>query len=295
MSLKRITKTVLRAGASLAAPLLYRKMFHGARPLEWKDGRHAAVTLSFDADREEDVKALPALAELLASYDMPSTLAAVGKWVEKYPRLHSRFLDDGHELMNHTYSHPNHEVFAPDRYFNKLSPAEQMEDIARFDTVAKAKLGMQAVGFRTPHFGNLHTSSVYQILAKLGYKYSSSTSWVQSKSKGRPFLTATGVLELPVVTCPSHYFPVFDSVHVLRTEPPAHRPEDFPNLFSRAVHLGERYGAYAYFYFDPADCVNWKPFEAALEWLASNKARTWVATSEAVARWWNATQRKTSP
>ena len=52
----------------------------------------------------------PALtAQLLAEakrLSAPITVFAVGRWLEQYPDMSHRILDAGHELENHTYTHP---------------------------------------------------------------------------------------------------------------------------------------------------------------------------------------------
>ena len=52
----------------------------------------------------------PALASqvlvLTKQLKAPVTVFAVGNWVEAHPDLATAFHSDGHELANHTYSHP---------------------------------------------------------------------------------------------------------------------------------------------------------------------------------------------
>lgn len=297
-----------RGAARLAAPLLFRHYFSKGRnvAVRWPQGRRFAVTISFDYDFPEDVAAIPELLELLESYEVPASHACIGKFIEREPELHCRILERKDEIINHTYSHPNNETFNPDRFFNEMTEAEQEEEISGFERVAQKLLDYKAPGFRTPHFGNLHTQSVYDILERRGYRYSSSTTLTNTQSWGAPYRPARGdfrkrghthdaqrgsamksdapypLWELPMMACPEHYKPLFDSWHCFRSQPPAHNKDgDFYRLFEKAVQLGESYGAYLNFYFDPRDVVHLKDFERSLALLKQKDA--WLAKSQDVA------------
>jgi hypothetical protein len=89
------------------------------------------------------------------------------------------------------------------------------------------------------------------------------------------------------MSCPRHYFSVFDSWHCFRASPPAHhRKGEFSQVFKEAVELARRYGVYANFYFDPRDVCGLKDFERALEFLGERKKDLWVAPSADVAEFW---------
>ena len=60
-----------------------------------------ALTFHGDGDPDLAVRVLNALTAGAA----PSTIFAVGSWLEDNPGLARRALDGGHELANHTYRH----------------------------------------------------------------------------------------------------------------------------------------------------------------------------------------------
>ncbi len=292
-------KRVLRSVAALAAPLLWKKYFHG-RPTNPWGGRRIPVTVSFDPDYPEDVEAIPKLLELFGTFGWKTSFACIGRWVEKYPRIHQAILDQGHEIINHTYSHPNNELLNAEKYFNKMTAAEQEDEIAGFEKTAKVILDYAPTGFRSPHFGDLHTQSVYEILERRGYRYCSSTSWTNTHSHGLPYRPSRedfhktdeknghALLELPMVNCPRHYLAVMDTWHCYRTQPPAHpKPGQFKTVFQEAVILAEKNQAYANFYFDPRDVADNPDFAQSLEWLAGEDVH--VCTSESVAWKWGKT------
>jgi peptidoglycan/xylan/chitin deacetylase (PgdA/CDA1 family) len=62
------------------------------------------VALTFHTDGSLDVAAR--LVDALARASVPATCFIVGSWLEANPTWARRLLDAGHELANHTYSHP---------------------------------------------------------------------------------------------------------------------------------------------------------------------------------------------
>lgn len=221
--------------------------------LPW-NGKRCAVTLSFDCDYPDDMAALPSLLDRLAAYQLPASFACIGRWIEQYPDIYQRIVQGGHEIVNHTYSHPNNEDLNPDHRFNELTVEEQRDEVIRCHEVCREVLQYEPVGFRTPHFGQLHTETVYPILHDLGYQYSSSTMVIRTPTLGAPFQPIDGLWEFPVSPCPEHPFGVFDTWHGFRGRRAWHRrPGDFSRLFAEALEMGIRHGAYLNFYFDPRD------------------------------------------
>ena len=111
-----VAKKILRLGAMAVAPLLYANFFRKTKSPLGKP----IVCLSFDCDLPEDYERLPALLDQLGSFEFKGSFGIIGKWLEKFPRVHARILDEGHEIFNHTYSHPNNEIWNEKRFFNQL-------------------------------------------------------------------------------------------------------------------------------------------------------------------------------
>ena len=112
------------------------------------------VSLSFDCDLPEDINALPKILRLLSDYKFKTSFACIGKWIEKYVDLHLRIIAEGHEIINHTYSHPNNETFNPNQRFNLITYEEREEEIIRCHEAINKLLNYTPIGFRVPHFGN---------------------------------------------------------------------------------------------------------------------------------------------
>ena len=239
------------------------------------------MTLSFDCDYEEDVKALPQILDVLGRYRIPASFACVGGWIEKLPEIHRSLLDKGHEIINHTYSHPDNEQLDPDRRFNELSWTEKREQIAKCHKICKELLNYEPTGFRTPHFGPLFSERDYHILKELNYTYSSSTVALATPQNGQPFFTKEGILEFPHSSCPKHPFAIFDSYHTTspRTPGSAHRDSnDFLKWFKRLVDLAVATRSYINIYWDPQDIIKVSSFEQVLKYLADRRDEIWLAT-----------------
>lgn len=255
--------------------------------LSWKrggilwPGEKACLTISFDCDYKEDVKALPQILDMLDQYVIPASFACIGRWVEEFPEIHRSLLDKGHEIVNHTYSHPDNEQLNPDKEFNKLTLGEKREEIEKCHEVCRELLNYEPVGFRTPHFGRLFSKEDYRILRELNYLYSSSTRAVATPENGQPFLANEGILEFPLSSCPKHPFNIFDSWHTTssRTLGSVHRDSnDFLKWFKRLVELAIATRSYINVYWDPQDIIKVKSFEQVLKYLADRRDKIWIAT-----------------
>ena len=264
---------------TLLAPVTFTKMFYGNNKGKRWNGKKSCFTLSFDVDMTKDVKALHPLLDLLSSYSFRTCFACVGAWIEKYPEEHIRILENGHEIVNHTYSHPNNEELNPKR-FNELTIKEQKDEIEKCHEICKRVLDYAPSGFRTPHFGVLHTETVYPILNEFGYKYSSSMMAIKTPSFGSPYLK-DGILELPLSLCPKHPFGVFDTWHSLERGCGTHKKEgEFHNLFKELVEIGVKTNSYINIYFDPQDVIRLKEFGRMLDYVEERKKDIWVTKYE---------------
>ncbi|OEU71452.1 MAG: polysaccharide deacetylase [Desulfovibrio sp. S3730MH75] len=212
--------------------------------------------LTFDFDFEEDIEAFPSLLDSLKKHDVRAGLAVIGKFVEKYPDIHKRAVDEGHEIINHTYTHPDNPHWAPDRFFNQLSYQEQKEEIERAHEVYSKVLGVNCVGFRTPHYGNLHTESVYPILGELEYKYSSSTAACGYKGFAAPSVHSHGIVEIPTGCSLNFPLAIFDSWNMLRKKNPFLGDDGlFVEEFCNTIDFIRNNELFLTHYFDPYDIV----------------------------------------
>jgi hypothetical protein len=236
------------------------------------------VGLSFDVDLELDIKALPWLLRELGKRQFSASFACIGQFVEKFPNEHKAIVEAGHEIMNHTYSHPFHRTLNPHKRFLELSDAEMRLEIQRCHETFEQILSVKSIGFRTPHFGGLHTFRAYPILYDLRYRYSSSTIGTRTRTLGTPFLYQ-GIFEIPLTPDPTDFLTCVETWKLFRAPRPIYRDEsEFVRLFSILARWAVDEGASLNFYFDPIDLYNmgpaWSKIMSILIYLRNNYGYT---------------------
>lgn len=252
-------------------PTWFFKKFYSNSPPSSQFSRIA--TVSFDCDQKADVAALPTLLDILDSYDFSASFACVGTLIERYPAEHRLIVDRGHEVINHTHTHPYNEELGSKERFDMISRSDQRKEILECHRVCKELLSYEPVGFRIPHFGVQHTDTIYPILAELGYKYSSSILAVRTKTCGLPY-SVDGIWEFPISTCPKHPFQAFDTYHAFRSKITSHRSEDqYFETFKTMVSTTVAAGGFLATYCDPQDVRKFDDFGRFLD-LLSERMRT---------------------
>ncbi len=83
----------------------------------------------------------PQLLDMLNQYGIPATFFLLGKQAELYPGIVRRIAVEGHEIGNHSYSHPN---------LRLLSPERKAEEIRRTDAILRS-LGGTPLFLRPPY------------------------------------------------------------------------------------------------------------------------------------------------
>ncbi len=97
------------------------------------------VALTFDDGPHPSYTA--DILDILKENDAKGTFFVIGKNAESYPELVRREYDDGHEIGNHTYSHPN---------MNKISVNEVIGEITRTQDIIESITGEAPTLFRSP-------------------------------------------------------------------------------------------------------------------------------------------------
>lgn len=218
--------------------------------------KKATYILTFDFDFESDIEAFPYLLDRLKEFNIKAGFAVIGKFVEKYPDIHKKAIDEGHEIINHTYTHPDNPHWAPNKYFNKLTYQEQKDEIYKAHETFYNLLGIECIGFRTPHYGNLHTESVYDILHELKYKYSSSTAASMTKGYCAPYEHKNSIIEIPTGCSVNYPMAIFDSWNMLRKNNPFIGNDiDFIKEFSETLKVIKENNLFLTHYFDPYDII----------------------------------------
>ncbi|MDP9800460.1 peptidoglycan/xylan/chitin deacetylase (PgdA/CDA1 family) [Arcanobacterium wilhelmae] len=130
-----------------------------------------AVSLTIDDG--PDPRFTPAILDTLKAKGAKATFFVVGTAAEKHPELIRRILAEGHEIANHTYTHP---------HFDKITPAQAREEIAQAKRVL-AKFGVDAQWVRAPRGAT--TGATAQVLRNSGMRAAGWTIGVENnKPKG---------------------------------------------------------------------------------------------------------------
>ncbi len=98
------------------------------------------ISISFDAawGNEDTGK----LIEILDKYKVKTTFFVVGSWVDKYPESVKQLADAGHEIMNHSNSHP---------HMTSLSKEQMLEEVEKCDDKIEKITNKRPTLFRAPY------------------------------------------------------------------------------------------------------------------------------------------------
>lgn len=109
-------------------------------PIYSVEKEEKAISLSFDAAwGNEDTQQL---IDILGTYNVKATFFVVGDWVDKYPESVKALSDAGHEIMNHSDSHPD---------MIKLSAEDMKKEIQSCNEKITAITGKSPTLFRPPY------------------------------------------------------------------------------------------------------------------------------------------------
>ena len=120
-------------------------------------GEEKVCSLTFDAawdDADTDQ-----LIEILDRYQVKATFFMVGSWVEKYPESVKKFSDHGHEIMNHSDTHP---------HINQLSENKVKEEITKCADKIETVTGKRPTLFRGPY--GEYNNTVITAAESLGHR-----------------------------------------------------------------------------------------------------------------------------
>ena len=127
MSLLRRGKRVLIGiGCFLVLCGLLTKPIHGATPTPCRkhDNSEKKIALTFDDGPHKTYTA--EILDILDEYGIKATFFVIGSNVERYPELIKRAWADGHEIGNHTYSHPHLTNIEADTLYREMVETENI-------------------------------------------------------------------------------------------------------------------------------------------------------------------------
>ncbi|MDB5669473.1 MAG: polysaccharide deacetylase [Alphaproteobacteria bacterium] len=118
-----------------------------------RTGAHPGlVTLTFDDGPDADWT--PKILDILKAKHVPATFFIVGENALAHPSLLNRIVDEGHELGNHSYTHPN---------LANASPRKTMIELNATERLVEAYTGRGMRLFRAPYFGDAEPTTADEL------------------------------------------------------------------------------------------------------------------------------------
>lgn len=125
-------------------------------PIYSVDTDEKKISISFDAAwGAEDFSKIM---EILDKHNVKTTFFMTGEWVEKYPECVKTLVEKGHDLGNHSASHPD---------MTKLSKEKQREQILEVHNAVKELTGYEMELFRPPY--GAYNNDVIRTCYEVGY------------------------------------------------------------------------------------------------------------------------------
>lgn len=118
----------------------------------------AQIALTFDAGGP----AAPTsrILDILASHQLHTTWFLTGQWAQQNPELARRVLREGHEIGNHSMTHPD---------LTTLSDEQVCQELTQADQVISSLTGQSTRPYFRPPYG-ARNDQVRQLAANLGYR-----------------------------------------------------------------------------------------------------------------------------
>lgn len=87
-------------------------------------GDRSCKQIAFTYDAGSGADGAAAILDTLKKQGVTATFFLTGKWVETYPELAKRIAAEGHEIANHTYSHPDLTKIPADEVLKQVKDGE---------------------------------------------------------------------------------------------------------------------------------------------------------------------------
>ena len=126
-------------------------------PVYSVDRTDKKIALTIDAAWEDDKTEF--ILETLDQFQVKATFFLCGVWVEAYPEDVKEIAAKGHEIGNHSLTHP---------HMNKLSASEIQKEISTLDDTIEQLTGKRCKLFRAP-FGE-YNDTVITAVREIGYE-----------------------------------------------------------------------------------------------------------------------------
>ncbi|GAB2501193.1 hypothetical protein GCM10008929_22290 [Alkalibacterium psychrotolerans] len=117
------------------------------------------VALTFDDG--SDGTNINRILQVLANHNVKATFFLTGTGVNNHPQAIRNIANQGHQVANHSYNHPD---------FTKISATEMRSQLQRTEDIIRNVTGRTTKPFFRPPFG-AYNSTVNQVVGDAGYRY----------------------------------------------------------------------------------------------------------------------------
>ncbi|MCT8137090.1 polysaccharide deacetylase family protein [Anaerobacillus sp. CMMVII] len=128
-----------------------------ARIINEVQTQHKVVAITFD-DGPNPLYTSQVL-EIFAEVSGKATFYMIGNQMTKYPEIVEAAIEQGHEIGNHTYTHPK---------LTDLNSSDHVNEIKLSDKITKEMTGQSPTTFRPPYFD--YNNETHSICENLGYR-----------------------------------------------------------------------------------------------------------------------------
>jgi peptidoglycan/xylan/chitin deacetylase (PgdA/CDA1 family)/uncharacterized protein YgiM (DUF1202 family) len=161
----RINRRQLLAGAAASAVLLAGGMraapVAAATATAIFRGPTTKPVVAITYDCGSDTGYAASILDTLAREGVPCSFGMTGTWAEANPALVRRMVAEGHQLMNHTYSHPSFTGYSDPS--GPIPSADRKEQIQRCERVVADIAGVSMIPYFRPPYGDYDNSVLVDV------------------------------------------------------------------------------------------------------------------------------------
>ncbi len=149
----------LRVGRMLGIPV-FRAGEAGVPPAIIRQGNPTVpkIALTFDIELQ-DLRPLYAILDTLRARQIKGTFFVTGAWVRQFPAAAQAIFADGHEMANHSFTHPA---------FDQISLEQARAELRQTEEIIQAVLGVTTRPYFRFPFG-LSTPAMVSVIGSEGY------------------------------------------------------------------------------------------------------------------------------
>ncbi len=125
----------------------------------WGNGKKKQVQIGFDV--EGDPKVLYQILDILREYHYHTTFFIQGAWAKLHPEAVKRIVQEGHEIGNHSWSHPD---------FRKLTREQIIKELTSTENICVKLTGESTKPYFRPPYSYRNGQSI-RVAYELGYTH----------------------------------------------------------------------------------------------------------------------------